>query len=73
MNEQDEKDLERFRARSKRVSNYINNYAKENYKRLVCLLPIEKSKLVKKAIGKDSISTYLNRLIDRDLKERGLI
>lgn len=68
-----EQELAKLRAQKKKKSIYVNQYAKDKYKRLTCLLPIEKYDTVKKAIGDDSISSYIISLMDKDLKEKGLL
>lgn len=73
MSQSDIEELEKYRAQRKKNNDYRNNYAKENYRRMVCLYPINDAPIVDKARGDLSISNYLVELINRDLKEKGLI
>lgn len=73
MNKSDKEELEKYRAQKRRRSEYSMQFAKDNYKRLVCLLPIDKVDVVNKAKGDESFSSYMISLIMRDLKEKSLI
>ena len=76
MNNNDKKELERLRALKKNAEDYRNNFAKENYRKFVCLYPKANSDKVDEAIresGESSISAYLTSLINKDLHKRGLI
>ena len=66
-------ELEKYRARKKKEIAYQQKYQKEKYRRVICLIPNDKADLFEQAKGNEPTSTYLNRLIDRDLKEKGLL
>lgn len=65
--------FKRYRNRRKRESDYRNQYAKDNYKRLICLLPIERYDLFEQAKGEDATSTYICDLIYADMRKKGLL
>lgn len=73
MTDKEKAELEKYRAQRKKANEYRNNYAKENYRRYVCMYPKNNSHLVEQARGDMSISNYLSELINRDLKEKGLL
>ena len=76
MNLSDKEELEKYRAQRKRTFDRNNQYNKDNYKRMVCMYPIERSDEIAEAMKQEqikSVSAYLAMLVDRDLKERGLI
>ena len=51
----------------------INQYAKENYRRIICMLPIDQSELFDKARGDEPISSYMIKLFRADARKKGLI
>ena len=75
MDEEEKKELERYREKAKKGSIYRNKFAKEKYKRLTCLYPIDEAHVVEELLEKENISqsSYIIGLIRKDLKERGLI
>jgi len=73
LNDSERSELEKFRERQKRREDYTNRYMKNNYKRLVCLYPIDKAYLIDEARGSQSISNYIMSLIQKDLKDRRLL
>ena len=79
-NEREE--LERYREKekvrkekAKKTYGYRNKFSKENYKRFVCLYPINEAQTVDELLKKENmtVSSYILNLIRKDLKERGLI
>ena len=76
MKPSEKEELEKYRAQRKRTFDKKNQYNKENYKRMLCMYPIERSDAIAEAMKQaqtKSASAYIAMLIDRDLKERGLI
>lgn len=76
MKESDRQELERLRSLKKRTEDYRNQFAKENYRKYVCVYPRANSDRVDEAIrqsGEKSISAYIAALIDNDLRKRGLM
>lgn len=73
MNRSDKAELEKYRAQKKREMEYRNQYAKENYKRLICLFPIELADQLEKARNGEPVSAYILDLIKRDMRKKGLI
>ena len=72
MREDEKKELERLREAAKKRAVYINEYQREKYIRLVCLLPNEKKAAFDRARGGRAVSAYINSLIDADIARRGL-
>lgn len=65
-----EKIKEKYQARNK----YINNYMKDNYDRVVLLLPKGYKDMLSSVVkeqGLKSATEYIKALIDRDLKPGG--
>lgn len=76
MTQSEREELAKFRERKKKASAYNMKYEKANYRRMVCTYPIKNADKVDKAMemsGITSVSAYVTSLIDRDLKEKGLI
>lgn len=66
-------ELAKLREQKKRTQNYRNQYAKENYKRIICMFPIDKADLIDKARGEESISSYISNLILNDMRKKGIL
>ena len=63
-----QKVAEKYKARNK----YINDFQKQRYDRLICLLPKGQKQEIEnriKEIGINNISDYLRMLINADLKQ----
>lgn len=76
MNRSEKQELEHYRAQRKKEFDYRNKYSKENYRRMICMYPIAQSEAIDQAMEQakaKSVSAYLSMLVERDLKERGLI
>lgn len=55
-------------------SEYDNQYAKENYDRIIVQVKKGKKELIKtyaKNKGYESVNAYINTLIERDMKQAG--
>ena len=73
MKKNDKAELARLRAQKKREMEYRNQYAKENYKRLICLFPIDLADELEQARNGEPMSAYILDLIKRDMHKKGLI
>jgi len=72
MRDDERKELEKYREQARKKAAYINQYSKEKYIRLVCLLPMEKKADFDAARAGRAVSAYINSLIDDDIRRRGL-
>lgn len=66
-------ELTKLREQKKRRQDYRNQYAKDNYKRIICMLPVERFDAFEKAKGDTPTSTYLCDLIYADMRKKGLL
>jgi hypothetical protein len=73
LNKSEREELSKLRDQRKRAQNYRNQYAKENYKRIICMLPIERVDLFEEAKGDTPTSTYICDLIYADMRKKGLL
>ena len=73
MTKADMEELKKLRAQKERNMKYRNQYAKENYRRIICMLPIDQSDLFDKARGDEPISSYMIKLFRADARKKGLI
>lgn len=73
MDDKDREELEHYREMKKRRKEYTARFQKENYKRIVCLLPIDDVPLFEKARGDQPASSYILSLIDKDIHQRHIV
>ena len=73
MKKSDMEELKKLREQKKRNQNYRNQYAKENYRRIICMLPLDQSELFDEARGEEPISSYIIKLFRADARKKGLI
>ena len=73
MTNKDMEELKKLRAQKERNTKYRNQYAKENYRRIICMLPKDQSDLFDKARGEEPVSSYIIKLFRADARKKGLI